>query len=471
MSMSADLSAYVVKTRFQDLPGAATIAAKHSLLDAIGVTLAASGLSPECRPFIELAIASGGTPEATIIGFGNKISAPLAALANGAMAHALDFEDAYDPAPCHPNAQMIPAALAIAEATGASGREVVAALAVGCDLVCRLGLSLTVSFDTFGWYPPPILGAYGAAAAAGKLLKLTPEQMLDAFSLVLCQATCSAELKYSPHSTIRAVRDAFAAQAGVLSALLAQRGVKGFDLPFEGKAGFFALYARGQYEPARITENLGSVFEGVNISYKAWPACRGTHSYIEAALALSKQHKLNPADIKHIALRGSAFNSMLFEPVAQKQKPQTAIDAKFSLPYTVGTALVHGDVGLDRFLPAAMADAAVLALAARTSFAVDPSFEKTFRDATRGVLQIETMDGRRLEKSIDHPLGHPNNPMDEARLIAKFKDCGHYAATPLPDHALSALADDVLALERLDTIAPVMARLTADAPRRLAGSF
>ena len=292
MSLSADLSAYVVKTRFQDLPGAATIAAKRSLLDAIGVTLAASGLSPECRPFIELAIASGGTPEATIIGFGNKLSAPLAALANGAMAHALDFEDAYDPAPCHPNAQMIPAALAIAEATGASGREVVAALAVGCDLVCRLGLSLTVSFDTFGWYPPPILGAYGAAAAAGKLLKLTPEQMLDAFSLVLCQATCSAELKYSPHSTIRAVRDAFAAQAGVLSALLAQRGVKGFDLPFEGKAGFFALYARGQYEPARITENLGSVFEGVNISYKAWPACRGTHSYIEAALALSKQHKL-----------------------------------------------------------------------------------------------------------------------------------------------------------------------------------
>jgi 2-methylcitrate dehydratase PrpD len=467
MSLSRQLAVYAANTRFEDLPAEAVAAAKNSLLDAVGVTLAAGGLSAECRPFIELAFAHGGAPQATVIGLPGKLPATQAALANGAMAHALDYEDVHDEALCHPNAQLVPAALAVAEMTNASGRDLVAAIAVGCDLVCRLGLSLTTSPDSYGWYPPPLLGGYGAAAAAGRLLRLSDEQMLDAFSLVLSQVTCSSELKYSPHSAVRAVRDGFAAQAGVLAALLAQRGVKGFELPFEGKAGFFALYARGQYDPALLVDQLGTRFEGVNVSYKAWPACRGTHAFIEAALALRAQG-LRAEEIARIGMRGSAVNTMLFEPVAQKQRPQTAIDAKFSLPYTVGCALVHGAVGLDSFRPEAMKDEAVLALATKTSYAVDPSLGTSLTEVTRGVLRIETGDGRALEHRVTHPLGHPQNPIPPDTLTKKFVDCGRYASAPLSASALESLAQDILAVDSFKTLAPIMDRLSGGAAKQRA---
>lgn len=457
MGLSTEIARHVATTQFEDLPPAAIAAAKNSLLDAIGVTLAATGLSPECLPFVELATESGGRPQATIIGHGFRTSASMAAFANGAMAHALDYEDAHDGSLTHPNAQMVPAALALAEATGAAGRELAAALVVGCDLVCRLGQSINVSIDSYGWYPPPILGGYGAAAAAGRLLKLSPDQMLDAFSLVLCQATCSAELKYSPRSTIRAVRDAFFAQAGVVAALLAHKGVKGFDLPFEGKAGFFALYARGEYEPDCITATLGKVYEGTNVSYKAWPACRGTHAYIEAAQALVQQQDLQPERIAHITMHGSPVNLMLSEPRAQKLQPQTAIDAKFSLPYIVASTMIHGAIELDSFLPAAISDAAVAALAQRTSYVIDPALSKTIQDATRGLLQVALDDGRMLEYGVDYPFGHPRNPMHQEQLISKFKDCGRHAAQPLSEQALCSVVDDVLTLESLPSIASLMA--------------
>src|SRR5690606_13607125 len=201
--------------------------------------------------------------------------------------------------------------------------------------------------DRYGWYPPPIIAAFGATAAVGKLLKLDPSQLVDAFSLTLCQATCSAELKTSPHSDVRAIRDAFPAQVAVSSALLARKGVRGFDRPFEGTAGFFELYARGAYSPQALTEALGERFEIDRISFKPWPSCRGTHAFIEAAQRLARTYRIDPRSIRAVELVGSRLNRMLAEPLAQKQRPATAIDAKFSLPFTVAVALRRGTVTLD----------------------------------------------------------------------------------------------------------------------------
>ena len=287
-AVSSALAHHVVSAQFEDLSPAAVEATRKSLLDALGVSLGASGLGEGCAVFAAQAIACGGKPESTILGFSTKVPAAMAAFANGSMAHALDFEDAFDGAPVHPNAAVVPAALAVAQAIGGvSGKELLLALAVGCDLVCRLGVALTANLDSYGWYPPPILSAFGAAAAAARLLRLTETQVLDAFSLVLCQATCSAELKYSPNSVIRAVRDAFPAQAGVVAAQLAQRGVSGFERPFEGNAGFFATFARGNYDPQLLLRGLGREFLGERISFKPWPSCRGTHAFIECALKIA----------------------------------------------------------------------------------------------------------------------------------------------------------------------------------------
>lgn len=458
MSESSILAKFVAESGYDDLDTKTVEMTKKSLLDALGVTLAASGLCDSCRMFVQLAIEQGGKKESTILGYGKKVSANMAAFANGAMAHALDFEDAHDLALVHPNAPLVPAALALSEAIGdISGKAFIAAMAMGCDIVCRLGLALRVNPTEFGWYIPPILGAFGATAAAGKLLNLNEAQILDAFSLTLCQATCSAELRYSPRSDVRAVRDAFAAKAGVLSALLAKKGVKGFELPFEGKAGLFNLYGKGHYEPSALTKDIGKTYEGANISFKPWPTCRGTHTYIEAALGLMEKHTIRTDQISNIRMIVSNFNTMLCEPIAVKRRPETPIDAKFSLPFVIATALYHKKVTLDCFSADALTNEYVLSLAEKVSYDVDPDLD--LRNATQGFLEIRLKNNAIHTKKVVHAYGHPENPISEEALVAKFLNCANHAEIQLPEKQLKNTVEYILNLEDVKNMRDIIHRL------------
>jgi len=405
--------------------------------------------------FVDLARTQGGTSNSTVLGAGFKTSSVQAAFVNGALAHALDFEDAHDTALVHPNAANVPAALAIAETMGTlNGKHLITALAIGCDVVCRMGLALRVPLDDHGWYPPPILGAFGATATAAHLFGLNERQVLDAFSLALCQATCSAEIKYNPQSLIRAVRDSFAANTGVLSTELAKRGVSGFDAPLEGKAGFFALFARGKYEPADLLTDLGERFEIDNISFKPWPTCRGTHVYIEAALQLAAENNLQTSTIKRMVATGSRLNRMLAEPLDTKRAPRTAIDAKFSIPFAVATALTHGGVRLSHFSPDALRNADTLALAQRIEYRVDPQDDGNPRAMTRGTLTLSLDDGREFTRHIAAPLGNPQRPLSDAALIDKFIACAAHYRTPLNASIAGQMADAILRLDSLDNALP-----------------
>jgi 2-methylcitrate dehydratase PrpD len=460
MTISSILANHIANTTFEDMPSQVVERTEKSILDAIGVSLAASGLCEGCKAFVDLAEEEGSRPSSTIFGFPVKASAAMAAFANGALAHALDFEDAHDTALVHANAAAIPAALALAEEMGGvSGKQVITALAVGCDLVCRLGLALKENNSDNGWYLPPILGALGAAAAAGNLMRLNPDQVLNALSLTLCQVTCSAEFRYSPQSDLRAVRDAFAAKAAVVGAQLARKGVKGFHQPFEGKAGFFKLYAGDNYEAEELTNELGRRFEGENTSFKPWPACRGTHAFIEAALKIMDKTPVDLDRISAIHMRISALNRMLCEPMENKKRPANAIEAKFSLPFAVGTALVHKAVTLDHFMSGALGDERVLAVAAKASYEVDPAI--SLRESTRGDLEITTRDGRRLNESVVHPLGNPQNPIPMEALIDKFQQCALHAANRIPANKLDQAVDQILHLEETVDIRELMSCLSA----------
>jgi 2-methylcitrate dehydratase PrpD len=459
--LSRRLARFVAEARFDALPPATVAMTKRCLLDGLGTMLAASTLGEGCDRFVALAREQGGPEHSTVIGHGFRVPALMAAFANGSMAHALDFEDAHDRSLMHPNAATIPAALAIAEAVTqrdpatakVSGEALITALAIGSELVCRLGAALRVSLDDHGWYPPPIFGAFGATAAAGHLLGLGESAMLDAFSLALSQATCSAEIKHSPDSWLRAVRDAFAAKAGVLSAQLAHKGVRGFEAPFEGRAGLFALYARGQYDPGSITERLGEVYALEEISFKPWPTCRGTHAFIEAALSLSALHSINPDRIAAVHALGHPIALMLFEPLGQKRRPSTAIDAKFSIPFTVATALCRGRVALGDFAAGALADPELLALAARVRFEAITGDRHRLEHATGGTLEIEMADGQRHRCEVPAPLGHPSHPLSDGALIAKFMDCCRHARSPIEPAAARRIVDRVLELERQGDVA------------------
>jgi 2-methylcitrate dehydratase PrpD len=449
-AISAPLAEFVVNTTYGDLPQRTAHMTKRCLLDAIGVSLAASGLGEGCRAFVDIALEQGGHPSCTVFGEAKKVPVEAAAFANGSMAHAIDYEDAHDAALLHPNAAAVPAALAIAEAFGpVSGEELIASIAVGCDVAVRMGLALQVALSDYAWYPPPILAAFGATAAAAKLLRLNAQQVRDAFSLTLCQATCSGEIKYSPDSVVRAVRDAFATRAGVSSALLAARGVSGFDLPLEGRAGFYAMFARGAYDPAILLHKLGRVFEIENISFKPWPSCRGTHSAIEALIDLRTRHALDPEQVKSIELRGSGIMRMLSEPPETKKRPSTAIDAKFSLPFTAATALVRGRVTLAEFLPPALADERVLNVAGKVSLEIDA---KVPPNGIGCGVTVTTVAGARFHARVDAPLGHPGHPMTEAAFIDKFVDCARYAARPVDAAGARRICETVLDLEALKDV-------------------
>lgn len=456
--LTRTLTDFVAGVRFADLSAETVRVTELALLDAVGVTLGASGMGEGVTAFAEVARETGARPEAAVLGFGFHTSMLGAVIANGAGAHALDYEDAFDGAPIHPNAACVPVALAVGEAANASGEAVVTALAVGCDLVCRLGLALGVNPDEAGWYPPPILSTFGAAATAASLLGLDADQTAAALALALNQATATAQFKADPSSTLRAVRDAFPAHAGLLSALLARRGVRGFDGVFEGKAGFFNLFAQGRYDPEILTRDLGSRFHGDRLSFKLWPSCRGTHPFIEAALALRERHGLTPDMIEGFVATGGLVQQMLAQPEAQKQSPRTAIDAKFSIPFTTATALVHGRVDLDSFSDAALTEPAVLSVAARSRYELDAS--ATLRDAASGRLAIRLTDGRVLEMAVPHPLGAPQNPASAVDLLAKFSDCASRAVYPMTQAQRTEVIPVLLGLHRATDVGPVFQQLS-----------
>lgn len=427
-SVTRELAAHALRIRFEDLPESAIKAAKSSVLDALGVALAAGTLGQATPAFVELARVSGTGP-CKIIGHDLWVGPAVAALVNGAMSHALDYEDTHDGGLVHPNGTALPAALATAQlAGGVSGRDFLAAIAVAADMTARLGLCMGNVDTPRGWSIRPLLGTYGATAAVGRLLGLSVDELVEAFGLAFSQATCSAGFFAYPPSHMREVRDGLGAQAAVTAALLARQGVRCYDQTFEGAQGLFALYAGGQYDPKRLVADLGHIFEGEQISFKPWPSCRGTHAFVEAALDLRQQHRPTAADIVQVRAEVSDMFRVLCEPIAQKCRPATANDAKFSLQFTTATALVHGRLGLSQFLPSALADASVLDLAQRFECQVRPVAAD---DALRGSLVIVLRDGREFARAVEKPLGCPQRPLGPAALMDKFIDCTRYAVTPL----------------------------------------
>lgn len=444
MTLSDHICRHIAETRYADIPENARHATRRFLLDGTGVMLAASGICPEARAFVAMAQAQG-EGGCAILGHG-MAAAPFAALANGAMAHALDFEDAYDAVPLHPNASAIPAALAMTQ-TGepTSGAELIAALTIGCDLVCRLGHSLTRPLEERGWYPPMLLGAVGAMAVAARLAGLDAERTRDAFSIMLCQLGAPGEIGYSRGTVLRAVREAFSAQVAVVSALLADRGVTGFEQPLEGRGGFFSLYAGGRYNTGPLLDKLGTRWYGEKLSFKPWPACRGTHAAIELALKLKATHGLDGRNIASVQVMCGEVQRMLAEPLSRKQAPATSIDAKFSLPFTVAAALIRGGITLNEFDEASLNDPDILALAAK----VTPLDRSDWgRDhATAGGIVITLNDAEVISAEAHQALGHPSQPLSDDDLVAKFISCAQRAARPLSSGDAERLAWQILTLD------------------------
>lgn len=443
MSLTELISDHVSGFEPGALPAPTRHATRRALLDAVGVMLGASGISAEVQPFRRIAAREAGAGPARLIGGTARVPVQSAALANGALGHALDFGDVYDAGTAHPNAALVPALLALCDAEPQIDRDrLLSAMAIGSDLACRLSHTPLVPIEERGWYPPPLFGTLGAAAGCAHLLGLTPRETADAIGLAWCQVTFPAAIKYDGTSHVRAVREGFAARAAVAGALLAREGVAGFAAPLEGPGGFFATHVGG-YDDAPLRDGLGRVFYGDRVSFKPWPSCRGTHAYIAATLDLRTRLGVPPEAIVAIEAVIGPVQEMLVEPRAAKIAPDSAIQAKFSIPFTVAYAWQHGRVDLESFDEAARADPAVLALAAKVTATRHPDWTRAH--AAAGGLIVMLADGTRHESMVLAAPGGPESPLDDATLVAKFVACATRAAMPLAPAEAETLALRLLA--------------------------
>ncbi|MFH1087336.1 MAG: MmgE/PrpD family protein [Chloroflexota bacterium] len=448
--VSRALAEMVANLKYEDLPADVVQTTKNDILDTIGVIVAASTQAEEPRGLIELVIESGGKEESSIIPYGNKVPCYMAAFANGSMGHALDYDDMAYPIG-HVGVSTVPAALAICERIGrVGGKELLTAVATGSEVFLRLGEAVGSDAAREEWFLTPVLGVFGSAASSGRLLGLSSKQLLSAFGIALSQAAGSKQIGVG--GRVRATYPAFPAKAGVLSSLMAGKGVTASDDSFEGKAGLFRVYFHDQYDASRLLTGLGKTFGSKRIGFKPWGACGHIHMYIDAAIQLVKKHRMSIDSIEAVIPCVSPYLlRFLCEPLEERRRPANGISAKFSIPFTVAVAIARQWVSLADFTPEGLRNAEVLELAGRVEPQVGPDV---------GRVEIRTRDGKRYSEKVAYPLGFPENPLSNQQIEAKFRECLSFSASPLPEGTADRVIGLVGKLEELEDVRDIIKLVT-----------
>jgi len=442
-----DFAQNVADTRYENLPPAAIDCAKKSILDTVGVILAASGVEPAARSFAACVRDSGGKPESAVLGFGGRAPAAMAALVNGALAHCLDFDDRMLRG-AHCGSSLVPAVLAVAERKGGvSGRRMIAAVAAGQDLFMRLRYNVGWRND---WNLSTVFGVFSAAAAASHVLGLGREQVAHALGIAGMQSCGTMETIFAPGSGLRGTYGGFSAKGAVFAALLAEQGVAGVDSLFEGKAGIFNVYFRGEYDRAKMLQDLGKEYLGASTLYKPWPAVGLSHTYIHATFGLMRQHRLTASDIDEIRVHVRELQEQTCQPLERRRAPQSAMDAKYSIPFCIGLVVARGHVRVSDFDAAALNDPQVLAVARKVVPVEDRAHWTSH--AVEGRVEIVTRGGRTFERLGDDIPGSPQAPLTWEDIVEKFRDCASVSATPLSPEKIDKAQQMAHRLETLGDV-------------------
>ena len=410
--ITRELARFIVQTKPQDLPLYAIKKAKDCFLDWLGCAFIGSR-SESARMFLELVQEQGGNRESTIIGH-EMTSCLNAALVNGAISHEMEFDDVHKASISHPGAAVIPAALAIAEREHASGMTFLASIVLGYDVATRIGEAVGPSHYKY-WHTTGTCGTFGAAAAAGKVLELDRDGMLNALGNAGTQAAGLWEF-ITDGAMTKVLHPAKAATNGLLSALLAKKGFTGATKILEGERGFCKA-SSSEYDLQRIIRGLGKDYKILEVSFKPYPCCRHTHSTIKAALDLIREHALDYPDVRSV--RVEIYSTAI--EIAGILQPKTPREAKFSLPYCLAVALKCQKVGLDEFVYSRLEDEGIRKLMNKVQLTVNPALDAAYPGMWPTIIEIETKQGQLLRKRVDFPPGDPENPLAKGELKDKFR--------------------------------------------------
>jgi len=425
MSIMENIVKHLVRLRFEDIPKPTVEKQKDLLIDTLGVAVAGPK-APGVAQVIDLLREIGGKEESTVLSDGSKSPVFLAAMANSLMAHAFDFDDMHEKAGIHANVCVIPAALAMAERVGAvDGKTFLTAVILGIDLICRMGLFVPLSR---GWHATTTFGIFGATVASSKILGLDEKKTANALGIAYSQASGNRQGRLEGTLTKR-LQVALSVKSGVLSALLAHRGLTGPQKILEGDWGMLRLYGDSHYAEDReeifgsLIKGLGKTFLGEELSIKPYPSCKATHTPISGVLSLMKEEKIKSEEIQEVEVFVSnGCYQTAGRPFEIRTDPQ--VDAQFSIPYTVATAILAGRVGLQDFTESTIRDSRRIVLAGKVKVSVDPALQ----EPSTNVVNLESrvlIRGRERSYSsrVSVSKGHPERPMSPEEIFAKFESC------------------------------------------------
>jgi 2-methylcitrate dehydratase PrpD len=431
-----------LETTYDRLPAEVVKETKNQVLDFLGVAIGGSA-KEGANELRELYGEWGGAPQSTVWGYRDKFPAPHAAQINATFGHSLDYDDVHEAATMHPGVITIPTSFALAETLGGlSGRDFIQGVAVGGDMISRLGLATRPgqNIHQFGWHFTTLNGFMVSAALAAKLLGLTQEQIVYAIGIGYHQVSGNGQPVRDGVLTKR-LGPGFAVKGGMTAALLAQKGVTGaVNAITEGECSYYKVYHGGSYSEEKLTGGLGTHFENTNISIKPYPACRGTHTFIDAALQVREENGIAPEDIESITLwTGKGTRQLLCEPFEHKRAPRNPVDAQFSVPWGAAVALTKGAVGLGDYTDEAIQDPAVLAMAQRITLDHDARCDGVGLEPAR--VGVRTKGGQDFEAFVEIAKGSPGNMLTFEQVEAKFRDL-----IQLPPKTVSAEnADNIVA--------------------------
>ncbi|HZM34013.1 MAG TPA: MmgE/PrpD family protein [Burkholderiales bacterium] len=438
-TVSGELGAFVAALQWEDIPPEVRTRARHLILDAVGCALAARKFafsSQSLQSILELA----GPGDRAVIG--QRLRLPLrdAVLANGLLAHGLDYDDTHTEAIAHLTVSVFPTVLGLASQEGLSMKELLTAYMAGIEAGARLGAVAKGGFHQVGFHPTGVIGAFACALAAGKLYGLDAQGLAQAQGVALSVASGSLEFLEDGAWTKR-FHPGWAGVGGIVAAALARGGFKAPGGAYEGRFGLYASYLgprAAECELPRATAALGGTWETMNVGLKPFPACHFAHAFADAALSLHKE--VSPKEIREIrALVPAEIVKTVCEPATAKRRPVSDYDAKFSLPFIIAASLIRGRFGLAELEESALKDPEILELAGKVTYEIDP--QSSFPKHYCGEVIVRTSEGRALRRREQVNRGCADRPLSNAEIAAKFAENASYAGVSGPARLARAILD------------------------------
>lgn len=445
-----ELADYIANAKYEDFPEAVVRKAKSSILDSVGCALGGSKTS--IGKIILSLMRDLQGPGSVIVGSELRALPTYAAYANASLVNILDWDDTLGGIG-HPGATIIPAALAVGEAVGASGKDIITAVVLGYEVSIRIGSAIQPTKErmrhvwAFGtWH------TFGTVTAVGKILGLKNDEIVNALGIAGANAPVPSIEKtvLGALGASNMVKNNYgcATETGVLAAMLARRGFKGPHDILDGDDGFWIMAGSDQCDFAKMTDALGKKYCLLDLSYKPYPSCRWSHSIIDAARSIT-QNRIAVEDIEDVVIKTWAMNTTM--PYKNPQ-PMSMYEAQFSNAYIAALALSGVEPGTDWYSEERLADPKVLALARKVRLQADDEAEKAF--PSRMMVKMEvTARGSRFSSRIESPKGEPDNPITEADLTNKFRGIASKAISPSKVEELIGVIQELEELKDIGNLA------------------